>query len=559
MQNPIKDANNQLKELIMEALGRCISAEKFPNEPLPNFTITIPADKKNGDFATNIAMVSAKALKMPPRDIATAIVDNLVLDGSYFAKAEIAGAGFINLFFDENWYSSVIKTVHEKGDQYGRTDYGNNTRILVEFVSANPTGPMHIGNARGGAVGDSLATVLEWSGHEVFREFYINDGGNQINKFGISLEARYLQQFDPSVEVPEDAYLGEDITDHAKKFIEINGDKYVNASEEERREALVNYALPINVQTLEDDLCKYRITYDNWFRESSLYDNGEALKVVDILKEKGCTYEKDGATWFKATDYDCDVDFVLIRNNGVPTYIVPDIAYHYNKLETRGYDKGIDVLGADHHGYVPRLKAALTALGIDAKNRLDAVLMQMVKLVRDGETIKASKRSGKAITLATLLEEVPIDAARFFFNQREANSQMDFDLDLAVEESSKNPVFYVQYAHARVCSILRNLEVEYDVNSANLSLLTAPEELALIRHISTLPQEIIDSAKSYDPSRVTRFSMEVANLFHKFYTQCHVKGDDVELTKARATLCEAVQITLKNILDLLKITAPTSM
>lgn len=559
MQNPINEAKKQLNELIMESLGRCISSQKFPNEPLPPFTVTIPTDNKNGDFATNIAMVSAKALKLPPRDIATAIVENLYLDGSYFSKAEIAGPGFINVFFDAKWYSSVIKTVHEKSEQYGKTDFGKGKRILVEFVSANPTGPMHIGNARGGAVGDSLATVLEWSGHEVFREFYINDGGNQINKFGISLEARYLQQYDPSVEIPEDAYLGEDITDHAKKFIEIHGDKFVNASVEERREALVSYALPINIKTLEDDLAKYRITYDNWFRESSLYDNGEALKIVDILKEKGCTYEKDGATWFKATDFDCDVDFVLIRNNGVPTYIVPDIAYHYNKLETRGYDKGIDVLGADHHGYVPRLKSALTALGIDATNRLDAVLMQMVKLVRDGEIIKASKRSGKAITLATLLEEVPIDAARFFFNQREANSQMDFDLDLAVEESSKNPVFYVQYAHARVCSILRNVEIEHSIDTVDLSLLKAPEELALIRHISTLPQEIIDSANSYDPSKVTRFSMEVANLFHKFYTQCQVKGDDVELTKARAVLCEVVKITLKNILDLLKITAPESM
>lgn len=558
MQNPIKDAKDSLKQLIMEALGRCISCEKFPNEPLPSFTITIPADKKNGDFATNIAMVSAKALKKSPRDIATAIVEELHLDGSFFARAEIAGAGFINFFFDTTWYNSVIKSIHERGENFGKTDFGQGQRILVEFVSANPTGPMHIGNARGGAVGDSLASVLEWSGHEVFREFYINDGGNQINKFGISLEARYLQQFDSSVEIPEDAYLGEDITDHAKEFIKLHGDKYVNSSVEDRREALVDYALPINIKTLEDDLDKYRITYDNWFRESSLYDNGEALKIVDILKEKGCTYEKDGATWFKATDYDCDVDFVLIRNNGFPTYIVPDIAYHYNKLETRGYDKGIDVLGADHHGYVPRLKAALTALGIDAKTRLDAVLMQMVKLVRDGEIIKASKRSGKAITLATLLEEVPIDAARFFFNQREANSQMDFDLDLAVEESSKNPVFYVQYAHARVCSILRNVEVKYDIN-ANLSLLTTPEEMALIRHISTLPQEIIDSATSYDPSKVTRFSMEVANLFHKFYTQCHVKCDDQELSKARAMLCEVVQITLKNILDLLKITAPTSM
>lgn len=456
----------------------------------------------------------------------------------------------------------MLRSIDENGESYGRTDFGGGKKVLVEFVSANPTGPMHIGNARGGAIGDSLASALDWAGYEVKREFYVNDAGNQINKFGMSLDLRYLQLYKEGIEMPEDAYKGEDIIAHAKAFAEIHGDKYVNADEKERRAALVAYALPLNIEGLKRDLLKYRIEYDNWFKESTLHENGEVQKVIALLKEKGCTYESEGALWFKATEYGADQDFVLVRSNGVPTYVVPDIAYHYNKLVTRGFDKAIDVLGADHHGYVPRLKAALTALGVDA-HRLDALLMQMVRLVRGGEIIKASKRSGKAITLVTLLDEVPIDAARFFFNLREANSHFDFDLDLAVEESSQNPVYYVQYAHARICSIRRTLAQENIIPSktseCDLSALCTEEEKALVRFLAKLPQEIIEAAKDYDPARLTRYAVDLATMFHKFYNACRVKCGDKTLMNARFALCMAVKQTLSNVLSLLKITAPDAM
>ena len=434
--------------------------------------------------------------------------------------------------------------------------------MLVEFVSANPTGPMHIGNARGGALGDGIASVLDWAGYRVDREFYVNDAGNQINKFGLSLDLRYQQLYKDGIEMPEDSYHGQDIIDHAKNFAAIYGDKYMNVSEEERRKALVAYALPLNIEGLERDLAKYRIHYDRWFRESTLHADGSVMKVVELLKEKGHTYEAEGATWFKATEFGADKDFVLVRSNGVPTYVVPDIAYHYGKLVTRGYDKAIDVLGADHHGYVPRLKAALQALGVDP-DRLDVVLMQMVRLIRDGEVVKASKRSGKAITLVTLLDEVPIDAARFYFNLREANSQFDFDLDLAVEQSSQNPVYYVQYAHARICSILKKLAAEgvspRKVTREELEALSTAEEIALIRHIARFPAEIIEAAKAYDPAKMTRYALDLATLFHKFYTACKVYGEDESLMQARLALCMAARSALENVLSILKIDAPETM
>lgn len=562
MQNPILEAKSQVNEIISEAMGRAVASGKLPAEPIPAFIVEVPSDTKNGDFATNAAMVSAKAFHMAPRKIAEAITEEIVLDGTYFDKFEIAGPGFINFFLSSDWFGEVVKSVHEKGDDFGRTDFGGKKRVLVEFVSANPTGPMHIGNARGGAIGDCLASVLDWAGYEVEREFYINDAGNQINKFALSLELRYLELYKDGVEMPEDSYHGEDIINHAKAFAEINGDKYVDAPEAERRKALVDFALPKNIKGLKEDLKKYRIVYNTWFRESTLHQNGEVQKIIELMKSKNATYEKEGALWFKATDYGADQDFVLVRSNGVPTYVVPDIAYHYNKLEIRKFDKAIDVLGADHHGYVPRLKAALTALGVDA-DRLDAVLMQMVRLVRGGEIIKASKRSGKAITLVTLLDEVPIDAARFHFNLREPNSHFDFDLDLAVEQSSKNPVYYVQYAHARICSIFRNLEAEgispKELKDCDLSLLCADEEKELIRHIAMLPNEIIEASKAYDAARITRYSIELATKFHKFYDACRVKCDDKELMASRIALCSAVKNTLKNVLTLLKINVPTSM
>lgn len=562
MQNVVTVAENQVREAVLRAAGQAVAAGDLPAEPMPAFTVEVPGDRAHGDLAVNAALVSAKAFHRAPRQIAETLLCHLDLTGTYLEKAEVAGPGFLNFFLSASYYAAAVKAVCEGGNAYGRSDYGEGKKVLVEFVSANPTGPMHIGNARGGALGDGLAAVLDWAGFSVSREFYINDAGNQIEKFARSLEARYLQLYRDDVEMPEEAYLGQDIVDHAKAFASKAGDRYVNASSDERRKALVDYALPLNVEGLERDLGTYRIRYDRWFRESTLHENGEARNVVRLLTERGFTYEQDGAVWFKATEFGADKDFVLVRSNGLLTYVVPDIAYHYNKLVTRGFDRAIDVLGADHHGYVPRLKAALQALGVDP-TRLQVVLMQMVRLIRDGEVVKASKRSGKAITLVTLLEEIPIDAARFYFNLREANSQLDFDLDLAVEQSSSNPVYYVQYAHARICSIFRNLEAEgvspRDCTPNELERLSTPEERELIRFLAAYPDEIVTAARELDPSRITRYALDLAGLFHKFYNACRVKGEAEPLMQARLSLCAAARTVLKNALSLLKIDAPESM
>ncbi len=558
----VEASKEQIKSLILNAASLAMDKGELERAEFPDFTIEIPANRDHGDYAVNAAMVSARAFHKAPRQIAEILSANMKLDGTYIKTFEIAGPGFINFFLDDSYYADIVTDVLNKKESYGKSDYGKGQRVLVEFVSANPTGPMHIGNARGGALGDCLAAVLETAGYYTEREFYINDAGNQINKFALSLDLRYLQLYKEGIEMPEDSYHGEDIINHAKAFAEIHGDSFAEKSETERRKALVKFALPKNIEGLKNDLLKYRITYDTWFKESSLHESGETARIIELLKESGYTYETEGALWFKATEFGCDKDFVLVRANGVPTYVVPDIAYHYNKLVTRGFQKAIDVLGADHHGYVPRLKAALTALGVDAQ-RLDAVLMQMVRLVRDGEVIKASKRSGKAITLVTLLDEVPIDAARFFFNLREPNSHFDFDLDLAVNESNSNPVYYVQYAYARICSIIRNLETEGIALRAcskdELLKLTASEEKELIIHLAGLTNEIISSAKSYDPARITHYACELATKFHKFYAACRVKGEDEGLMIARLNLCKATAVVIKNVLDLLKIEAPEKM
>lgn len=563
MSKIVKKTEIELKNIIEQAVKKAVSNGALPEAEMPQFNIEKPANKDNGDYSTNVAMAGARAFKKAPRMIAEAIASCIDLDGTAFDRVEIAGPGFMNFFLSQQFYSNVLKDVFSCGKDYGKSDYGQGKRVLVEFVSANPTGPMHIGNARGGAIGDCLASVLDWAGFSVNREFYVNDAGNQIEKFATSLEVRYLQHYDPSVELPEDAYHGQDIVEHAENFIKEYGDKYVNADSKERRKALVDFALPKNIAGLERDLGRYRITYDKWFRESTLHNDGSVQRVIDALKEKGVTYEQDGALWFKASEYGNDKDIVLVRANGLPTYIVPDIAYHYNKLVTRGYDKAIDVLGADHHGYVPRMKAALTALGLDA-SRLDCVIMQMVRLVREGETIKLSKRSGKAITLNTLIDEVPLDAARFFFNLREPNSHFDFDLELAAKQSSENPVYYVQYAHARICSIIKKAQeqgVELKTPSDDeLALLNSKEEKDLIRHLSLLTDEIVAAAKSYDPAKITHYVIELATLFHKFYNAQRVMLDDNEgLMQARLFLCKAVKDTIYNILTMLKITAPKVM
>lgn len=584
MNNMIELAKQQVKETVMNALGRLVAEGKIEAVPLPAFNVERPADVSHGDFSCNAAMASAKALKNNPRAIGQMIADAAILEGTVFEKIEVAGPGFLNFFISPAWFNETVGEVISRGSDYGKTELGKGKRVLVEFVSANPTGPMHIGNARGGALGDSLSSVLQFAGYDVEREFYVNDAGNQIEKFGKSLSIRYMQIADgnkadviasfgdedvcrkifedeENFPMPEDVYKGVDIIEHAYNFYKINGDKFVNADDESRKSALVEYALPLNIDGLERDLKKYRIVYDTWFRESSLHKNGAVKQIVDMLTEKGQTYEKDGAIWFKASDFGDDQDRVLVRANGIPTYFVPDIAYHYNKLVTRGFDKAVDILGADHHGYIARMKAALTALGVDA-NKLDIVIMQMVMLVRNGETVKLSKRSGKAITLSTLLDEVPIDAARFFFNLRDPNTHLEFDLELAIEESSSNPVFYVQYAHARICSILRRMEEEgtgyknIPVNELNYS---HPAELALIRHIAALPDCINEAAKDYNPSKITKYLCDLAQLFHKFYDNCKIKGEEENTLQSRLSLCVATKTVFKNLLDLLKVDAPEKM
>ena len=591
MTNMMETAQAQLREMLLHALGVLTAEGKIAAEPLPAFKIEIPADKSHGDFASNIAMASAKALRQAPRAIAELLAGALQFEGTYFEKAEIAGPGFMNFFLRKTWFADTVQAVLDEKDEYGKSEGGKGKSALVEFVSANPTGPMHVGNARGAALGDGIASLLEWTGWHTEREFYVNDAGNQIEKFGKSLSLRYMQLcsdkgqqaiFDhatdvealaaaiygedgnhPDFPMPEDVYLGKDIIIHAANYYHDHADDLAGCTEEDRRAALVAYALPLNVAGLERDLRSYRVEYDHWFRESKLHADGSVDRIIDELTRRGFTYEQEGAVWFKAEQFGADKDFVLRRANGIPTYIVPDIAYHMDKLVTRNFDKAINVLGADHHGYVPRLKAALKALDVDT-NKLDVVLMQMVMLFRNGQPAKLSKRSGKAIGLVTLLEDIPLDAARFFFNMREANSHFEFDLDLAVEKSSQNPVYYVQYAHARICSILRNLQAEgLYLDAAPMHTLPVggtPQEIELIRHIAAFPAEIAAAAKAYDPSRVTKYAMELSSLFHKFYDACSVKNAETpELREARTGICRAAAQTLRNAMAILKIDCPEKM
>lgn len=525
--------------------------------------LEVPKDKSHGDFACNLAMMLAKPLRCAPRAIAEAIVSHLGEDED-IAKAEVAGAGFINFYLTPNWLYRVMEDIESRGTDYGKIDLGKGKRVMVEFVSANPTGPMHMGNARGGALGDCLASVLEYAGYDVTREFYVNDAGNQIEKFANSLNARYIQELkgEDAIEFPEDGYHGDDIREHAKAFIKLYGDKHLNVSEEERKAALVDYALEKNVTALREDLEKYRIVYDVWFRESKLHKDGEVMAAIDRLRDNGFTYEEDGALWLNCEKMGLEKNEVLIRKNGIPTYFAADIAYHINKLETRGYDLAINIWGADHHGHVARMKKALEAVGIDS-SRLTVVLMQLVRLMQDGEVVRMSKRTGKAITLSDLLEDISVDAARFFFNMRSAGSHLDFDLTLAAQQSNDNPVYYVQYAYARICSILRLLGEDgvsvKDYSEINPSLLKEESELNLLKKLGDLPDEIRMSAESLEPARITRYIMELATDFHSFYNSCRVKNGDAELMAARLKLVDSVRIVMKGILGMLKITAPERM
>ncbi len=581
MSKIVKETENSIKTAVVEAIKAAIEKGQLPEGEIPEVNIEVPADRANGDFSTNAAMISARAFRCAPKKIADAIKENISLEGTYLEKCETAGPGFINFYLKDSYYGAILRDVKECGSDYGRSDYGKGEKVMLEFVSANPTGPMHMGNARGGALGDCLAAVMERAGYNVSREFYINDAGNQIEKFASSLDVRYRQLFvgEENAPLPEDCYQGLDIKELAEEFKEINGDKYMNTSEEERKKALVDFALPKNIAAMKATMAKYRIEYDKWFHESTLHESGEVMKTVELLKEKGLTYEKDGAVWYKnkevsekrllaegKTQEEIDrlelKDDVLIRANGNPTYFAADIAYHRNKLVTRGFDKAIDIWGADHHGHVARMKGALESIGIDP-SRLDIILMQLVRLMKDGQVVRMSKRTGKSITLTDLLEEIPVDAVRFLFNMREAGSQMDFDLDLAVETSSQNPVYYCQYAHARICSILKKSAAQgtelRDVTDEELLLLSAPEERELIRHLAALTDEIVLSAKNYDPARITRYVIELATLFHKFYNSCRVTCEDESLMQARLFLCVCVRDTIRNILEMFRITVPESM
>ena len=567
-----------LRKKIEAAIKAAMDKGELPEGDIPSFVIEEPADRSHGDIATNAAMAGARVFRMAPVKAAQIIVDHIDLDDSLIEKCEIAGPGFINFFLDKKYFSEVLREIERDGDSYGCSDYGQGKKVMVEFVSANPTGPMHLGNARGGALGDCLAAVMQKAGYRAYREFYVNDAGNQIEKFASSLEARYMQIFDESFVFPEDGYQGTDITERARQFADINGDKYVTAFSSERKKALVDYALPLNIRRMQDDMAKYKINFDNWFMESTLHDSGAVKAVVDTLTEKGLTYEKDGAIWYKNKEICTEIllkqgkkqdyidklelkDDVLIRSNGNPTYFAADIAYHKNKFD-RGFEQLINVWGADHHGHVMRLKGAMNAIGYDG-DKLDILLMQLVKLVRDGQIVTMSKRTGKAIQLRDLLDEVPVDSARFIFNTREATTQMDFDLDLAIQQDSQNPVYYVQYAHARICSILRNLESEgiaaRSCTEDELCLLGAPEEVELIHLLSSFDSEIIAAARDYDPTKITKYVTNVATYFHKFYNACRVKCDDEKLMQARLSLCIATKTVIKNVLDMFSITCPERM
>ena len=564
MINMVQNAKDQAAALAMAAYQAAVADGTLPEAEVKTAPVEIPKDTANGDFTTTFALAASKALRQPPRNIAQALLDHMDLAGSYFASAEIAGPGFLNFRLNDSWYAAVCEAVESEGADYGTADHLKGQKIMVEFVSANPTGPMHMGNARGGVLGDTLASVLAACGADVTREFYVNDAGHQIDKFAHSIEARYLQiiRGEDAVPFPEDGYQGEDIKDLARAYYEKNGDKLLDVPEAERQEALAQFGLSINLPKMKTDLERYKIHYDNWFYESSLHESGYVKETVDLLAERGWTYEKDGALWLRTADIlrdhyrrqgkkEADIekldlkDDVLRRANGFYTYFAADIAYHRNKFAVRGFDKVINIWGADHHGHVARLKGALDALGLNGSERLDIVLMQLVKLLRDGEVVRMSKRTGKAISLSDLLDEVSVDAARWYFNAK-PDTQMEFDLGLAVREDSENPIYYVEYAHARICSLLRALAEEGTSvprqADVDMSLLSGEAERALLKQIAQFCEEI-----------------KLAACFHRFYTACRIKGEESAVRDARLKLADDTRIVLRNGLKLIGVDAPEKM
>ena len=582
MANKIQEARAQVAQLTQAAYEKAVEAGKLPAGAEVKATIEIPKDTAHGDYASSYAMAGAKALRMAPRAIAQTIVDHLDLEGSYFQKVEIAGPGFLNFTLGPKWYKEVLADVEREGAQYGANTEGNGEKVMVEFVSANPTGPMHMGNARGGVLGDTLANVLKRDGCDTWKEFYVNDAGNQIHKFAVSIDARYRQILfgEENVPFPEEGYHGDDIKELAQAIYKEHGDSWKDLSEEERLDKMAQYGLSINIPKMKEDLLKYGIVYDQWFFESSLHESGYVAETVELLGQKGWTYEKDGALWLNTTQLlkekymregktqeqvdKLDLkDDVLRRANGFYTYFAADIAYHRNKLEKRGFQKAINIWGADHHGHVARLQAALDGLGLDGSNRLVVVLMQLVNLMQDGKPVRMSKRSGKAIALHDLLDEISVDAARYFFNSRASTSPLDFDLDLAVREDSENPVYYVQYAHARICSLLSRLGEEGEkvpaAQDVDASLMTTPEELALMKALAQYPEEIHLAARDYDPSRINRYLVSLAGDFHRFYNSCRIKGEEPAVLSARLKLADTVRAVLSNGMGLLGVSAPEKM
>lgn len=561
--NHIQNAMREAEKIILSAYEKACEKGELPKGEIRQPVIEIPKDLSHGDYASSFAMQNTKILGKAPKVIAEAIKNNACLEGTCFDSMTVLGPGFINFKLADKWFSDVLLNIAEEGDDYGKLKCEKPQKIMVEFVSANPTGPMHMGNARGGVLGDSLANVLKMAGNDVTKEFYVNDAGNQIEKFACSIDARYMQLIkgEENYPFPEDGYHGDDIRVIAKELYDRDGEIYLDMSEEERHKAYIKYGLKKNIAKMQADLERYRIKYDVWFFESELHNSGYVKETVDLLTEKGYTYEADGALWLKSTAFGCEKDDVLMRGNGFYTYFAADIAYHRNKFEKRGFDKVINIWGADHHGHVARLKAALDALGLDGTNRLEIVLMQLVRLMRDGEVVRMSKRTGKAISLSDLLDEVPCDAARYFFNSRAADTHLEFDLGLAVREDSENPVYYCQYAHARICSILANIERDgVTVNKTpDLSLLSSKEERDLIREVAKMPEEIRVAAANRDPSVLNRYAVSVASAFHKFYGVSRIRDAEPDIRDARVFLIKCTADVIRNTLAGFGVTAPTQM
>jgi len=556
--NVIEQLHGQVREAIADAI---VKAGLAAREELPAIAVEVPKDKEHGDLATNAAMQLTKLAKRNPRQIAEAIIANLDTAGASILSAEIAGPGFINFRIDKSCLYPVVKIVHEAGENYGRTNIGQGSRVQVEFVSANPTGSLHLGHARGAAVGDALCNVLAFAGYDVTREYYINDAGKQVENLALSIEARYRQALGQDAEMPEDGYYGADIVGFANELAEKEGDRLLSLPAEERFRYLRQYGLEREFAKIKNDLARFRVAFDVWYSETSLYETGQVEAALDALKEKGQVYEEEGAVWLRTTDYGDDKNRVLVKNDGSYTYLTPDIAYHRDKY-ARGFDRMINIWGADHHGYIPRVKAAMAALGNDPE-KLTVLIAQMVSLFQNGEKVKMSKRTGKAVTMEDLMDEVGVDAIRYFFTMRSMDSHLDFDMDLAVSTSNENPVYYVQYAHARICSIFRQAEEQGvaagDPAAADLAKLTTEHEFELLRKMGELPQEIAEAAQDYAPHRLIRYVYELASQFHSYYRAERVITEDAAQTAARLALLGAVRIVIANVLRLVGVSAPERM